>query len=95
MAELLVVIVIMTFLCLLYLPRYPNVDYSDYDLINDYLLTQSEAMVTKKRVDLVNESVNGEVYFSQNGNVNQARTINGKKHTIVIHLGNGYITYER
>ncbi len=94
MAELLVVIVIMTFLCLLYLPRYPSVDNSDYGFIADYLLAQSEAMKEKERVDLSSE-LDDDIYFSENGNVNQAKTIKGKKHTIVIHLGNGYITYEK
>lgn len=34
------------------------------------------------------------VTFNSNGNVNRANTLKFNNHTITIHLGNGYVTYE-
>lgn len=96
MGELLVVIVIMAFLCLYYLPRYPNIDYRDYDFVNEYLYLQSEAMAKRERIDMEPMlEAPFAIYFSENGNVNQAQTITGQDHTITIYLGNGYIDYEK
>ncbi len=93
MGELLVVIMIMAFVCLLYLPKYPEVDFSDQVFINDYLYAQSEAMSSYSQEYLDNDMSSTPIYFSAMGNVNQGQTISGK-HSIVIHLGNGYITYD-
>ncbi len=92
MGELLVVMMITAFVCLLYLPKYPEVDLSDQVFINDYLRTQAEAMASYSQTYMDNDMSSIPIYFSVMGNVNQAQTINGNK-AIVIHLGNGYITY--
>ena len=92
MGELLVVIMIMSFVCLLYLPTYPEVDFSDQVFINEYLRTQAEAMASYSQVYMDNDMSSTPIYFSTMGNVNQGQTISGSK-AIIIHLGNGYITY--
>lgn len=38
--------------------------------------------------------INKGVSFNSDGNVNKAKTIEFNNHKIIIHLGNGYITYE-
>lgn len=95
MAELLVVIVVLAFLCIFYLPQYPQVDFKDYRFMNDYLYTQSVAMSSKERTEMENDTIAPfPIYFSKTGNVNQAQTITGELFQIIIHLGNGYLTYE-
>ena len=92
LGELLVVIMIMAFVCLLYLPKYPEVDFSDQVFINEYLRIQAEAMSSYSKVYMDNDMSSIPIYFSAMGNVNQGQTISGDK-SIIIHLGNGYITY--
>ena len=57
--------------------------------MNRYLSVQSEAISEKQ-----NRPLEKGVLFYSMGVVNQARTIDFGKHKVIIHLGNGYVTYE-
>ena len=83
-------------LTLLYLPKYPKLDFSDYGFMNEYIYTQSEAMASRSKKDLNHEANAAfSIYFHESGNVNQAQSIMGEMFKMVIHLGNGYLTYEK
>ncbi len=96
MAELLVVIMIISFISLLYLPHYPKIELDDELFINEFHLAQAEAMAQRSDVQLNSEiNTSFPITFNEAGNVNMAQTIVGKKGSIIIHLGNGYVTYEK
>lgn len=97
MLELLVVLVITSMMLMLYLPSVKEVNYDDYLFASNYLLTQSKSMVEKESHILENNfkfNINYPIIFNRDGNINQAQTINANYHNIIIHLGNGYLTYE-
>ena len=96
MVELLFVMMIMLSMSALYLPRYFNVDYDDYCFGNNYSLAKSQALLEHKNIEVpYNANLQFPIYFSSEGNVNKAQTIQGCNHLMVIHLGNGYLTYEK
>lgn len=70
----------------------PNLDYLSF--INEYLSTQTNSIVNKNTNELKNDYTREHIYFNANGNVNGGRSIEISNRNIVIHLGNGYITYE-
>lgn len=88
MLEMLVCMIILSSLLLLSLnnTNYLNVDH--YTFLNNYLYGQSCAILNSENVD-----VDKGIYFNSMGHVNQARTISFSNHSIIIHLGNGYATY--
>ena len=87
MLEMLVCICIVSAITILSINSTNNLDVDHYYFINDYLLKQSEAMKNRENVD-----VGKGIYFNNMGHVNQARTIDIGKHSLIIHLGNGYAT---
>ena len=96
MLEMLVVLMIISTALMIYLPRISMFDYTDYRYGNNLVLTKSEAMRNRKEM-IINDaglSLRFPLYFTANGNVNQAQTIVGNKYNLIVHLGNGYLTYE-
>ena len=89
MLEMLIGICIISSLSLLFLNINHNLDLSHYSFMNDYLLKQSEIMLNKKE-----EVFEKGVRFNSMGHINQARTIHFNIHKVILHLGNGYVTYE-
>ena len=89
MVGMLVCLLILSVLLLISLNKINAIDLSHYDFINDYLIKQSKAILNKEEID-----VSSNIYFNSMGHINRARTIDIGKHEIIIHLGNGYITYE-
>lgn len=89
MLEMLASLLIISVLMLVSLNKTSNINTEHYYFLNNYLLTQSEAMLNKK-----SDSVGHGVYFNSMGRVNQARTIDFNRHKVIIHLGNGYATCE-
>lgn len=89
MLEMLVCMIILSSFLLLTInnTNYLNVDH--YSFLNNYLYSQSCSIVDCKQINL-----DKGIYFNSMGHVNQARTINIANHNIIIHLGNGYVTYE-
>ena len=81
LVEMLLVMMLTSVMTVLYLPRSRDINCDDYIFINDYF----------KKLSIENKYP---IYFSNNGNINQAQTIKGNRHQIILHLGNGYLTYE-
>ena len=89
MLEMLIGLIIISSFGIITLNRYTYSDNQIYEYINNYLLAQSEALTQRKDV-----YYDKGIYFNSMGHVNQARTLNFKNHKLIIHLGNGYVTYE-
>lgn len=87
--EMLVSMCIISILLIVSLRNNKGIDLKHYDFMNRYLLTQSKAILDKQ-----NKSLERGVSFYSMGVVNQARTIDFNNHKVIVHIGNGYITYE-
>ena len=85
--EMLVCMVIISAFMLLSLKNTTSINLEHYYFLNDYLYQQSESMSNKEPT-----SIGRGIYFNSMGHVNQARTIDFVKHSVVIHLGSGYAT---
>lgn len=92
--EILLTLVVIASLLVLSLSSFtkPNLDYLTF--MNNYLLIQSKSLVDRQRNELDNTYSNEHISFNENGNVNGARQIEISNHNIIIHLGNGYLSYE-
>ena len=80
---------IITSLGLLFLNINQSINLEHYSFMNDYLLSQSKIMLKKE-----SEVYQKGIRFNSMGHINQARTIDYRRHKVIIHLGNGYVTYE-
>jgi len=89
MLEVLASICIISAFMLLSISNTNRLNLDHYDFMNNYLLTQTEAIVTKQEQNYTNG-----VHFNSMGHINQARTINFENHNVIVHLGNGYVTLD-
>lgn len=89
LVEMLVCICIISALTILSISNISRLNLEHYDFLNDYVLKQSQALLSRENVD-----VSKGIYFNNMGHINQARTIDFNNHSVIIHLGNGYATYE-
>ena len=87
MLEMLASLVVISALMLVSLNNTKSLNLDHYYFLNEYLLSQSEAMLNKERVSLQHG-----ISINSMGKVNQAKTIEFKNHKVIIHLGNGYAT---
>lgn len=87
--EMLICLTVISCLLLISLRNVHSLDLEHYSFLNEYLIKQSEAILYKNNVD-----VSGNIYFNSMGHVNMARTVDKGKHKVIIHLGNGYVTYD-
>ena len=85
--EILLTMCLISSLLLLSINKTQELDLSAYYYLNDYLLSQSDAICDK-----VDVSYKNGISFNSMGHVNQARTIDLNKHSIIVHLGTGYAT---
>lgn len=90
MLEMLITILIISSLFVVSVNTFENPDLSWTSFSNDYLTKQTSSLVNKE-VNYVNSSI----HFNENGRVNRANTINKGNMNIIIHLGSGYLTYEK
>ncbi len=88
--EMLLTMMLISSLSLLALKNYSFIDLSHLDFLNDYLISQNEALTNRQTIALNNH----DIYFYPSGRVNRANTIKINNHKIIIHLGNGHIAYE-
>ena len=88
--ETLLTVLIVTSLTLVTLSRVNNLDLEWIVFSNEYLSLQADSLINKK----TNYLDNYDVHFNENGRVNRAQTIEFRNKKLVIHLGNGYISYE-
>ena len=71
--------------------NYSNIDKKPhYYFINDYYLKQIDSY-KNKRVNYLDEYG---LHFNESGNISQGKTIYFDNHKVIIHLSNGYLTYE-
>lgn len=89
MLEMIICIFILASITLLALNYNSEISFKEYYYLNNYLFLQSKSFCEKKEYDAGNN-----VYFNHMGHVNQAKTIRYDIHNIIIHLGNGYATFE-
>lgn len=89
MLEMLICICLISTLMLLTISNTNNLNLDHYYFLNDYLLSQSKAILRKD--DL---SIGKGITFNSMGHINQARTIEFGNHKAILHLGNGYATKE-
>lgn len=89
MLEMLICICLLSIFVLLSSNNTDNLNLDHYQYLNKYLNMQSLAMQEKDNVDVDNG-----LYFNSMGHVNQAKTISFGKHSVIVHLGNGYATAE-
>ena len=87
--EVLISLFIISSFLVLCLRNYSDINLEHYYFMNDYLSQQSEAMVKKKK-----KYLDYGISINEMGHPNVSKTINIGRHNIIIHLGNGYITYE-
>lgn len=89
LAELLVCVLISASLTLLTLGRTVDLDFAYRQFMNDFLKKQSASMAHKESAE-----VGYGLRINAMGHINQAKTLRFGKHWVIIHLGNGYLTYE-
>lgn len=89
MVELLLLIAILGIINLISIGNMKNLDMSHYYFMNAYLNKQSSSIRNYQK-----ENGDDDIYFNSMGRVNKAKTVHFDKHKVIIHLGNGYITYE-
>ena len=87
--QMLISLCIISSLSLLFLNINHNLVLKHYSFISDYLYTQSSIILNKKE-----EVYEKGIRFNSMGHVNQGRTIDFNSHKVIVHLSNGYVTYE-
>ena len=92
--ETLLSLIIISGFFVLTLKREVNVNLDYINFSNDYLTKQADSLVNKSENELDSIYGNYYVHFNECGRVNMAQTINFDNKNVVIHLGNGYLTYE-
>lgn len=83
-------LMMLTSMLTMILKKDTNIDTSHLSFINNYLNKQAYALTNYERVDLLEENIT----FNKLGHINKAQTIKKGNHEIIVHLGNGYLTYE-
>lgn len=89
LAELLLCILITCLLTLMTLGRSINLSFEYRQFMNEYLKAQSECMAYKQTME-----VGYGLRLNAMGHISQAKTLSFVKHWVIVHLGNGYLTYE-
>jgi len=92
--ELLITLLIIPSLFLITLPKSANINLDYLTFMNKYLALQTDSIVNSRSNYLSNDYGKYTVNFNESGKVNMAQTINFDHTDVIIHLGNGYITYE-
>lgn len=87
--EMLLCLFIISTISLLTITKYSDLNLNHYYFMNDYLLNQSKAINEQKK-----KYLDYGISINKQGHINMAKTININGHNIIIHLGNGYLTYE-
>lgn len=85
MLEMLVCLCIISAFMLVSISNTNRLNLDHYYFLNDYELKQSQAILNREETP-----VGSGIYFNSMGHVNQAKTIEFKNRSVVIHLGNGY-----
>ena len=95
--EMLLVTFIVGSLALLAYSSWPQNDYRHYYFMDDYLALQARAMADNAEYLLENVYdyvASSPIRFTKDGTVNRGQTLNFPFADVIIHLGNGSISYE-
>ena len=95
--EMLLVTFIIGSLALLAYSSWPQNDYRHYYFMDDYLTLQARAMADNAEYLLENAydyAASSPIRFTEDGTVNRGQTLNFPFGDVIIHLGNGSISYE-
>lgn len=94
-AEMLAVIMILSFAMILFPMQKADTDMSEKSFLPDYLLAQSAAIASSERTELPHNAQYPAVSFNEKGNVSRAMTFAFSKtgREIVIELGGGRVVY--
>lgn len=98
MAELLIAVMITSFLTVIAGVNLKNYQGDGQIYLSEFLLCKAEAMADKNTKSLKSvTSVQSPypVYFNKNGSVNQAQTIKLNPGRMIVSLGSGYYIYEK
>lgn len=87
MLEMLICICIISMFTLITINSSNNFTTDNYYFLNNYLYSQSKAILNKENID-----IGKGIHFNSMGHVNRAQTIDVSGHSVIIHLGNGYVT---
>ena len=85
MLEMLIGVMIIASLALVSLNRWKQPDLEPCRFMNDYLLTQSEALKERRAKTYLNG-----IRFNSMGHIDLARTVGFARKKITLNLGNGY-----
>ena len=89
MTGLLVSLLVLSSLLVMSLPLFSVKNTDHYHFIGDYLSAEIESYTDKKAVEV------GEgLHFNRDANINVGKTIYFGNHKVIIHLANGYLTYD-
>lgn len=94
LASVLIVLLIMTVSMLLVTVNYREVNLDKYVFLNNYLYEQSNSLLNREENDVYCDEASHDISFNKDGKVNMGQTIEFNNGKVVIHVGNGYITYE-
>jgi len=95
--ELLIVMIVLSGLFLIALNRDITLNLDQYYLASDILVKESEAILNHEKQeidDYYKQYLRNDLYVNENGHINKAQTIDFDNHKIIVHIGNGYLTYE-
>ena len=93
MLEMLISLSIITTLSLFGLYHLKPLNIEHYIFMNEYLNNQVDAMISKRQNIFNNHHSKDIISFNTLGHINKAQTIKIGNHEIIVHLGNGYLTY--
>lgn len=94
LSSVLIVLLIMTVSTLLVVVNYHDINLDKYVFLNNYLYGQSDSILYKEDRSVYCAEASHDITFNKDGKVNMGQTITFNNGKVVIHVGNGYITYE-
>ncbi len=89
MAGLLVSLLILSSLMVMSLPLFSVKNTDHYHFIGDYLNAEIKSYTEKKAVEIAEG-----LHFNRDANINVGKTLYFGRHRVIIHLANGYLTYD-
>lgn len=95
--EMVVVVFIIAIFTSISFTSFPKNDYAHYYFMDEYLKAQSEALVNNEARQLESDydfQKVAPIRFTADGTVNMAQTLIFDFAKVIIHLGNGSISYD-
>ena len=92
--SVLIILLIMTTATVLVSINYKDINLNKYIFLNNYLYEQSNSILLKEEGNVYCEEADHDISFNKDGKVNMGQTIEFNNGEVIIHVGNGYITYE-